>query len=130
MLTIVYLLSFIKLLGISDSDEEDTLKKEQANTVTVIRLRPGHDGGDGTPPKSWFEKRKERIFRKKTLNMRFPLLKWLPKYSGQDFVSDLVAGITVGVTVIPQALAYANVAGLPPQVSMYNILFFSFYKLH
>ena len=123
MLTIVYLLSFIKLVGISDSDEEDTLKKEQANTVTVIRLR-------GTPPKPWFEKRKERIFRKKTLNMRFPLLKWLPKYSGQDFVSDLVAGITVGVTVIPQALAYANVAGLPPQVSMYYIFFFSFYKLH
>ena len=92
--------------------------------MTVVRLKPGHDGGDGTPPKSWFEKRKERIFRKKTLYMRFPILKWLPKYTAHDFVSDLVAGITVGVTVIPQGLAYATVAGLPPQVSMRIIYYF------
>lgn len=48
--------------------------------------------------------------------MRVPILKWLPQYSVTDFVADFVAGITVGVTVIPQGLAYATVAGLPPQV--------------
>lgn len=48
--------------------------------------------------------------------MRIPVLQWLPKYSKKDFVADLVAGITVGITVIPQALAYATVAGLPPEV--------------
>lgn len=48
--------------------------------------------------------------------MRVPVLQWLPKYTTQDFVADLVAGITVGITVIPQALAYATVAGLPPEV--------------
>lgn len=48
--------------------------------------------------------------------MRVPVLKWLPNYTAQDFIADLIAGITVGITVIPQALAYATVAGLPPEV--------------
>lgn len=47
-----------------------------------------------------------------------PILNWLPRYDGHDALGDLVAGVTVGLTVIPQSLAYANVAGLPPQVSI------------
>ncbi|XP_031838576.1 epidermal stripes and patches isoform X2 [Nomia melanderi] len=57
---------------------------------------------------------------KKTVYKRLPILRWLPKYSGQDALGDLVAGITVGLTVIPQSLAYANVAGLPPQYGLYG----------
>ena len=47
---------------------------------------------------------------------RLPVLKWLPKYSLQWLQFDLIAGLTVGLTVVPQALAYAVVAGLPVQV--------------
>lgn len=39
------------------------------------------------------------------------------RYSSEDFIGDMVAGITVGLTVIPQALAYAGIAGLDPAVS-------------
>lgn len=54
---------------------------------------------------------------RKVLHKRLPILQWLPKYTIKDHgISDLVAGITVGLTVIPQAIAFANVAGLPPQV--------------
>lgn len=45
------------------------------------------------------------------------MLRWLPKYSLQWLQLDLMAGLTVGLTVVPQALAYAEVAGLPVQVS-------------
>lgn len=59
-----------------------------------------------------------RCCTRKVLYKRLPILQWLPKYSLNDHgISDLVAGITVGLTVIPQAIAFANVAGLPPQVS-------------
>lgn len=51
-----------------------------------------------------------------------PLLRWLPTYSREDAVGDLVAGITVGLTVIPQALAYAGIAGLPAAVSDENLI--------
>lgn len=40
------------------------------------------------------------------------------RYSSQDAIGDIVAGITVGLTVIPQALAYAGIAGLDPAVSL------------
>lgn len=56
------------------------------------------------------------MFRKKMVYKRIPILGWLPKYSGEDAVGDLVAGITVGLTVIPQALAYSGIAGLPAAV--------------
>ena len=58
-----------------------------------------------------------RSFTKKQLNRKLPITDWLPKYNLEYFISDLIAGITVGLTVIPQGIAYALVAELPPQVS-------------
>lgn len=43
------------------------------------------------------------------------------RYSSSDAVGDLVAGITVGLTVIPQALAYAGIAGVGPAVCIFII---------
>ena len=57
-----------------------------------------------------------RSFTKKQLNRKLPITDWLPKYNLEFFVSDLIAGITVGLTIIPQGIAYALVAELPPQV--------------
>jgi hypothetical protein len=48
---------------------------------------------------------------------RLPVLNWLPYYKPSIAVADLVAGITVGLTLIPQAIAYASLAGLHAQVS-------------
>jgi len=69
---------------------------------------------------SWAQRKYRQIFRKKVLYKRVPILGWLPKYSMEDAVGDLIAGITVGLTVIPQALAYAGIAGLPVQYGLYG----------
>ncbi len=53
----------------------------------------------------------------------FPFLRWLKTYSKADFVPDLVAGLTVGVILIPQAMAYAMIAGLPPVYGLYASIF-------
>lgn len=70
-----------------------------------------------TMTSDWVKQTSANIFRKKTLYKRLPILTWLPKYNRNDFVGDLMAGITVGLTVIPQGLAYAGIAGLDLQVS-------------
>jgi len=48
-----------------------------------------------------------------------PILDWLPKYTGKWFKGDLSAGLTVGVMLIPQGMAYAMIAGLPPIYGLY-----------
>jgi sodium-independent sulfate anion transporter 11 len=49
-----------------------------------------------------------------------PICKWLPKYTKYQAISDAIAGITLGLTMIPQSIAYATLAGLSAQVFMDN----------
>ena len=49
----------------------------------------------------------------------FPILEWLPKYNSEFFKGDLIAGLTVGVMLIPQGMAYAMLAGMPPIYGLY-----------
>ena len=46
----------------------------------------------------------------------------MPNYSGSTFKSDFIAGITVSVLLIPQGMAYALIAGLPPIYGLYAAL--------
>ncbi|KAB0366948.1 hypothetical protein FD755_020272 [Muntiacus reevesi] len=55
-----------------------------------------------------------------TMQKWLPFLGWLPDYTWYALKMDFIAGISVGLTVIPQALAYAEVAGLPPQYGLYS----------
>jgi sodium-independent sulfate anion transporter 11 len=56
-----------------------------------------------------------------------PILSWMPFYNADKFICDLIAGVTVGLTVIPQSLAYATLAGLEPQVCGNFLLNFMVY---
>ncbi|KAJ2005106.1 hypothetical protein GGI04_002375 [Coemansia thaxteri] len=50
----------------------------------------------------------------------FPILTWIYRYNWTWLVGDLVAGITVGVVVVPQGMAYAKLAQLPPEFGLYS----------
>jgi MFS superfamily sulfate permease-like transporter len=52
----------------------------------------------------------------------FPFLEWLKNYRVQYFKTDLLAGLTVALVLIPQSMAYAQLAGLPSFYGLYAAL--------
>lgn len=50
----------------------------------------------------------------------FPFLQWMPRYNLQWLYGDLIAGITVGMVLVPQSLSYAKLANLPPEYGLYS----------
>ena len=51
-----------------------------------------------------------------------PILNWLPDYKSEYLKDDFIAGFTVAVLLIPQGMAYALIAGLPPIYGLYAAL--------
>ena len=49
----------------------------------------------------------------------FPILKWAPNYGRDTFSADFIAAVIVTIMLIPQSLAYALLAGLPPEIGLY-----------
>src|SRR5512135_1875735 len=56
------------------------------------------------------------------LQQLVPALQWLSDYSVKLFGDDAVAGFTLAAYAIPVSLAYATLAGLPPQYGVYGYL--------
>ncbi len=48
-----------------------------------------------------------------------PILNWLPSYRREDLAGDMMAGLVVAIMLVPQSMAYALLAGLPPEVGLY-----------
>lgn len=60
-----------------------------------------------------------KIFSNSILIKLFPFIGWLKGYNISTFQRDALAGITVAVVLIPQSMAYAMLAGLPPIYGLY-----------
>lgn len=54
-----------------------------------------------------------------SLSHYIPFLDWLLHYQRRDLIGDLLAGVIVAIMLVPQGMAYALLAGLPPQVGLY-----------
>src|SRR4029078_4881853 len=57
--------------------------------------------------------------RRRGLAAFLPILGWLPKYERGWLRSDLIAGLTLMVLVVAEGIAYAELAGMPPQTIFY-----------
>lgn len=55
----------------------------------------------------------------KSIDKVMPIIGWLRDYKKEDLKGDLYAGFSVGIILIPQGMAYALIAGLPPVYGLY-----------
>lgn len=98
----------------------DNINREDAvYRSTVVAL----EGDAPSPPGGVFyflRNKAGRCLSRKTLHRRLPCLTWLRSYNAECLMGDLVAGFTVGLMIIPQALAYGIVAGLSPSDGLYS----------
>lgn len=53
------------------------------------------------------------------LRRHVPILEWLPRYERADLPGDVIGGVTVAALLIPQGMAYAQIAGVPPEIGLY-----------
>ena len=67
----------------------------------------------------------EKNSEKKTLLQKiahyFPILQWLPNYQLSWLRADILAGITVWAVMVPEAMAYSGIAGVPPLIGLYTV---------
>ena len=56
---------------------------------------------------------------KRTLKSFFPIVSWLPEYKASLLQPDTIAALTVWALLVPEAMAYAGIAGMPPEYGLY-----------
>lgn len=78
--------------------KEDAKRKTKANTV-----------------------KKKKLISKKDLNKYIPITEWLPAYKRKFLTPDLIAAITLTLISVPQAMAFAEMAGVSPVVGFYTL---------
>ena len=84
-----------------------------ADADRVFKWRHGENGASGRPVPGGGKLRRAMITR------LFPFLRWLP-YGGKTLRADFIAGLTVALVLVPQSMAYAQLAGMPAYYGLYS----------
>src|SRR5579862_4113153 len=71
---------------------------------------------EAVDPRGWAEPRPTGVRR------FVPIVSWLPSYDRRDLRFDAIAGATIWGLLVPEMIAYAGLAGLPPQAGLYTLL--------
>ena len=56
---------------------------------------------------------------KRTIKSYLPILEWLPNYNREWIRADVIAALTLWALLVPEAMAYAGIAGMPPETGLY-----------
>jgi sulfate permease, SulP family len=64
----------------------------------------------------------DEILHNKRLIRYVPIIDWVRTYRREWLRDDLVSGVVVGMIMIPVAMAYAQMAGVPPQAGLYSTI--------
>ena len=97
------------LAEISSEDMENSYHHSENGNRFRRRLRSAIPGG----------KNKKRAMSK-FVGKRLPITKWIRRCNKTSLYYDVIAGITVGLMLVPQSLAYSALAGLPPEYGLYS----------
>ena len=68
------------------------------------------------------DKETDRTRWRELANRAMPFRTWWPEVTKRNFRSDLVAGLTGAIIVLPQGVAFAMIAGLPPEYGLYTAI--------
>jgi Sulfate permease family len=79
----------------------------------MATVRQGTEGDAGC---------KNKVVANRRRHSSFPILDWFFGYQKEWLRWDLIAGLITAAVVIPKAMAYATIAGLPVQVGLYTAL--------
>lgn len=88
------------------------------STTPSSRKRSRWRGPSCDPLKKFLAKKRRQICSKRFLENRFPCIAFGRSYSLDYFINDVIAGLTLALTVIPMGIGYAALAELPLQVSI------------
>jgi high affinity sulfate transporter 1 len=64
----------------------------------------------------------KKLSNKSNLKRYLPILGWLPTYDRSWLSLDIIAGLTLWGLLVPEAMAYAGIADLPPQAGLYTLV--------
>eukprot|EP01125_Pyxidicula_operculata_P014858 TRINITY_DN5002_c0_g1_i1.p1 TRINITY_DN5002_c0_g1~~TRINITY_DN5002_c0_g1_i1.p1 ORF type:complete len:660 (-),score=142.63 TRINITY_DN5002_c0_g1_i1:206-2185(-) len=125
----IYQQELQKRAGKNTTSGEGTGLLGESEFVEQFEVQDGDSSGDSNDEsnislkKLW--KKDKSAFFKRLLKLSpyyvLPISTWLPEYSWKNnIVDDIIAGVGVACMLIPQGLAYALLAGVPPIMGLYT----------
>ncbi|PHH75003.1 hypothetical protein CDD82_4634 [Ophiocordyceps australis] len=111
-----------RVLGIQLADSRLDNKDDLTRGESIVSTATSDTFVEGLPTTSqWLHHQvPSREDAAKYAKSLFPFLSWITHYNLQWLAGDVVAGLTIGAIVVPQGMAYASLAKLPPQFGLYS----------